>query len=432
MGDILSISVQDVAKAQQLAQMRLQLYVTGEVNRIFGTVAAQARRAIAATLKNDATVDAFAAFKLSPVIELIWKDGFDEYHQRFTAWGLVSAMIPFGSLAVMHLDVFKGFEDSAKIAKRILREQHGNPPATGIGIASPLVFRNQTTAILAASYQRNPGDYIKFSERLWKLNLGGLSQIQAAIYHAVANGSSAWQLADAIERRLGAGHNCPRWTRQRLYGLTKKQIAAGDKTGLLTGEDCNGKGVSYKALRLARTELQAVHALADDMIMEMTPWVEFEQINLSGAHPDIGCECEDIVAENDGVYPKGTIELPVHPNCLCYKSAILPDPSTFVGQLRGWLAGTGDWPAMDKYATWLAGSSHGALFASGLAALNTQVTSTFPPAANTFIDGDPNDLDSYVSWLMGEPAGPLFDRRKETAPAAPFFRPIAVVEVGSA
>lgn len=119
----------------------------------------------------------------------------------------------------------------------------------------------------------------------------------------------------------------------------------------LRGADCNGSGVSYKALRLARTEIQKIHSLATDRLMRQQPWVNSEKINTSPAHgePD---ECDDVASggeKGDGVYPVGTIELPIHPECLCFKTAVLMPQSEFTSQMNDWLKG-GTWAEMDQYA----------------------------------------------------------------------------------
>jgi hypothetical protein len=220
----------------------------------------------------------------------------------------------------------------------------------------PVLFEEQIQAIIEAANQRIYGDGLQLSERVWNLSQQSIEGIRQLVFQGVAEQDSAWNIAERLEPYLGFGNECPRWTRTRLYGLTKQEIADGRRTGLYSGAECAGQGVAYKGLRLARNELQAVHHGATDTVMGKMPWIEQEQINLSPDHPDIGCECEDIVVggeDGDGVYPKGTIILPVHVQCLCYKTAVLMDEGDFVDQLRGWSSGTSIWSAMDAYANWL-------------------------------------------------------------------------------
>ena len=141
----------------------------------------------------------------------------------------------------------------------------------------------------------------------------GISQTLAA---GVSQGSSAWQMAGALEKYLGAGRGCPRWTSARLR-LSKAAIAGGDLTGLLSGADCAAKGVAYNALRLARNELQVIHGISTDAAMAKMPWLFKEQISLSFGHAEED-ECDQVVrgGENGaGIYPKGTITLPIHVHC---------------------------------------------------------------------------------------------------------------------
>jgi len=64
---------------------------------------------------------------------------------------------------------------------------------------------------------------------------------------------------------------------------------------------------------------------------------------LSPAHavPD---ECDDVASggENgDGIYPQGEIDLPLHPNCICYSDAAnVMKPEDFADRLGDWVDGS--------------------------------------------------------------------------------------------
>jgi hypothetical protein len=60
--------------------------------------------------------------------------------------------------------------------------------------------------------------------------------------------------------------------------------------------------------------------------------------------------------KGQGIYPVGEIQLPLHPQCLCYKSAVMLRPDEFSDRLRGWMGGAENWPEMDAYAGWTGGS----------------------------------------------------------------------------
>jgi len=216
--------------------------------------------------------------------------------------------------------------------------------------------------LLNAAAEYLYGDGLNLSGRIWRLDREARDGMNTLISAAIADGSSAWDLARNLEQFLGADADCPRWTSTRLYKRSKSQIAAGDMTGLITNPNCDGQGVSYNALRLARTEIQKAHALATDKVLMNSPWVEKEQVNLSAQHPEPDI-CDEIVAKGEkgeGVYEVGEIELPLHPNCLCYKTAVLMDEDKFIGDLNAWVKGDPSTTpggsaqdfgaAMDKYA----------------------------------------------------------------------------------
>lgn len=97
-------------------------------------------------------------------------------------------------------------------------------------------------------------------------------------------------------------------------------------------------GVSYAAMRLARTEINnAFHFTSIRYTREM-PWVEGYRWNLSGSHPHLDV-CNDMANANHdgigrGVYKKGNVPGKPHPHCLCYITTVTADSGTFERQLR--------------------------------------------------------------------------------------------------
>jgi hypothetical protein len=219
--------------------------------------------------------------------------------------------------------------------------------------ASP-VFEPQLQALIEAATQRIYGDGLNLSSRVWKLDREARQGINRIMMDSIVSRRSAWETAKDLEQFLGANQDCPRWTSTRLYKLTKKDIASGDRRGLKSGEECRGEGVAYKALRMARTEIQAAHHAASDGVMAVQPWVEKEQIMLSPAHAveDI---CDLVVEGGEGgkgIYPVGEIVLPLHPHCLCYKVTVMQPEKEFIERLRGWVRGGSD-AGMDGYAKFI-------------------------------------------------------------------------------
>jgi len=245
--------------------------------------------------------------------------------------------IPFGVMAVFH---------ERMVIPAVSGQQSAVSESVSDGVFSP-----QLEILLNASSNYLYGDSLNLSQRIWRIDREARDGITSILLNGIANQSSAWDMAQQLEQYLGANEDCPRWTSTRLYGKTKGQIAGGDRGGLLSGTECDGSGVSYNALRLARTEIQKMHALATDRALMSQPWVEKEQIHLSAAHPEEDI-CDETVKggeDGSGVYTVGSIELPLHPNCLCYKTAVLMGEKAFTSKLHGWLNGTQNWSEMDDY-----------------------------------------------------------------------------------
>jgi hypothetical protein len=89
-------------------------------------------------------------------------------------------------------------------------------------------------------------------------------------------------------------------------------------------------GVSYAALRTARTEINnAAHAATqqrykDSKIVDAVDW------HLSTSHPE-GDECDGLAA--DGPYDIDNVPSKPHPQCLCYTTPSLPSRKEFLERL---------------------------------------------------------------------------------------------------
>ncbi|MCB8985860.1 MAG: hypothetical protein H6659_18675 [Ardenticatenaceae bacterium] len=331
--------------AQQAAVIRLHLFVMAEVQKALVKVADAAHSTLRSSPPDDPPSPAVVA-QLQTAVSRAW----DEFIQSYTnIVGIAlqqASSFSFGVLAIMHEEWIRPVANEVQ-ESRLFREQ----------LNADVLFRPQLQAIVDAAYRRTWEDGLNLSNRIWQLDRYGRNGLNDAINLALARGAGAWELAQDVEQFLGPDRDCPRWARERLRDLTKADIAAGDRTGLYTGDDCRGQGVSYNALRLARTEIQAILNMATVEMFRSMPWIEKEQINLSPEHAVVD-ECDDLAnggEDNDGVYLVGVVFLPAHPHCLCYRTAVLANKEQFVGQLRGWMSGAQNWPQMDAYAAMLGG-----------------------------------------------------------------------------
>jgi hypothetical protein len=239
------------------------------------------------------------------------------------------------------------------------------------------VFRPQLQAVTDvkaatdAAASRIYADGHNLSQRIWRLNQETMDGIRQTVLEGVASGDSAWRVAQRLEPFLGGG------------------------TGLYSGDECAAQGVAYNALRLARNEIQTAHHEATDAILAQIPWIEKEQIHLSPAHPQTDV-CDDVVGNGEngeGIYPRGEILLPLHPQCLCYKSGVLAPPDEFSQRLRGWLQGTENWPEMDQYADWTGGGAG----ASGGAAILPSIGQDIARRLVVWLWGGNGELDAAVA-----------------------------------
>lgn len=361
-------------QASVRALVRLHLYFTGRTHELLLDFSGKAQALILRKAGKDQVLDGTSGYIVQTEMLKMWGDLFKEWQDEFQAVRREAASIPFGVLAVMHERMV-----IPAVSIRADERRSTQPPLEEV--VSGGVFEPQLQILLDVAAEHLYGDGMNLSGRIWKWDRESRDGINQVLMDGIANQRSAWDVAKGLEQYLGANEDCPRWTSTRLYGRTKSQIAAGDTTGLVS-RPCDGRGVSYNALRLARTEIQKVHALATDRIMSAQPWVEKEKVHLSAAHPETDI-CDDVVGggeKGEGIYEVGTIELPLHPNCLCYKTAVLMDEKEFTSGLRDWLRGTSTWPEMDSYEAMLSGGQAGGQLSASI----------LPEAVNLAV------------WLFGE------------------------------
>lgn len=342
MPSIWDVGTDRLDQALQAGLMRLQLYTLGKIHEIFGNVARAGREALLDAANDDGNLDGLGLNLAQSALQEAWRSAMEDYQRLLEAARREAAGLPFSVLAVLH-------ERYVRAGLRRMEEQQ-------VGVGGVPFYEEQLDGLIKAANERMYSDGLRLSQRIWNLDEEGLAGIQQTVIAGVSRGDGAINMAKQLESFLGAGAECPRWTRTRLYGLSKQQIADGDRTGLYSGDECRSQGVSYNALRLARTEIQYIHHAADDLVRSKMPWVTDERIRLSPSHPDIGCVCEDVVVggeEGNGTYPKGEITLPLHPHCLCWKEAIMLEEDEFLDRLAGWVTGSDPWAGMDEYANWV-------------------------------------------------------------------------------
>lgn len=316
------------------ALMRLTLRVMGETHRLFIEV----QEWLIAQINNsttDGAVDGVKLLGIMPQLEQRWRTAMQQWTAMFTAAREQAASIPFGALVAQH-NAYMGI---------VARLQEDMTPEEGGIIVQTWQRRRQLA--LQAMQDRVYSDGLTLSQRIWRLENGGLGQIRNTLASAMNERTSAGELAQQVEAQLGAERDLPRWTATRLYRMEPSDRAVNAK-GLLRGPENRGRGVAYNALRLARTELQYAHHAVSTEIARYAPWVTGRKVRLSPGHPKIDI-CDSYAA--GGPYAKDEAILPLHPNCMCYYEDVLMDKADFVRQSKGWVAGENQFFA--EYANWL-------------------------------------------------------------------------------
>lgn len=338
-----------VYEAQQAALMRLQLWTTGQTHVLMLDAQKAASAVLMRHADDEGNLDSAAVFLAQQEIVTIYSDEFfTPWVQLMTYARRQAAMLPFGVLAIQH-ERMRG--EVARLSESV---QPPNPTNGG-------VFDRQLQIIIDAMNTRMDGG-MNLSGRIWRIDREARAGIQRVMLQIITEKKSAFDGARLLEQFLGANADCPRWTSTRM-NMDKADIAA-SKRGLISGDACGGQGVSYNALRLARTEIQFAHHAANDAVMAQSPWVQQEEIHLSGGHTGSDI-CDEVVAGgdgNDGRYPVGAITLPLHPNCLCYKTAVLMPWNDFKRDLNGWMDGSRPWVQMDQYQEFVGGDVGTSLF----------------------------------------------------------------------
>lgn len=383
-----SIPLGRMYQASFKAVVRLHLYFTGRTQELMLEFSDQAQALILKHAGAEQKLNGSTGLAVQSDLLKMWEDTITQWRAELLQAQREAASIPFGVLAVTHDRMIApaiGDQQLAVSEKLKAKSQTLMAESVSDGVFSP-----QLDVLLNAASEHLYGDTMNLSGRIWKLDRESRDGINSVLLNGISNGDSAWELANQLQQYLGANADCPRWTSTRLYGRTKSDIVAGDTTGLRSSP-CDASGVSYNALRLARTEIQKAHALATDKVLMSQPWVTAEQINLSKAHAEEDI-CDETVqgGENsDGVYPVGEIELPLHPNCLCFKTGVLMPESEFTGKLKGWLDGSQDWAEMDAYESAMGGDV-------------TQ--SLLPEAINlaVWLFGEQKQLSAFSGQLLGE------------------------------
>jgi hypothetical protein len=337
-----TITPRNADRLQHVAVTRLQLYVAGQVHALLYPFQAWLTKEVSSASDADGIADAGKLAGVMRSAETRWRAVMQDYVTLLTRARQAAGSIAFGPYRLRH---------NRYITAPVEQLQEAfTPTLDDWGKLAEMWLRRRNYALQVAQ-QRVYSDGLNLSQRIWRLEQGGMQSIRNTIATGMAQRTSAVELAQQLEEQLAAGQDWPRWTRARLSKMDARERAQDTKGLLRSARDVpegGSAGISYNALRLARNEIQiANHAVTSDIAIH-SPWVTGRKVMLSPAHPKSDI-CDDYAA--GGPYDKTANFLPLHPQCLCRWEEVLMPPSDCARQMRGWVAGENDF--LDDYSSWL-------------------------------------------------------------------------------
>ena len=347
-----------IDRLQHVALSRLSLYITGRIHAAVWRF----EEPFLAAIRNSADSEGNVQVGQLPNPENGYGKMISDVASLIHRGRLQAADIAFTPWLLQHNAHFpETLEMPQRLQERWLRPQALKEArvanAEEIRQVAEMWTRRRNRALSQAA-ERTMGDGLRLSTRIWRMENEGMRRIRGELASAMTDRTSAWDLAHRMERLLGADAQMPRWTEQRLLGMTPTQRMR-DLSGLLRGPNeglPGSQGVAYNSLRLARTELQyANHAMTSD-IAQNCPWITGRFTRLSPGHPKSDV-CDAYAA--GGPYPTRDEILPLHPQCMCFYEEAMMSRGAFVAEVKGWLEGDNQF--LDGYRDWLGMNSIGPL-----------------------------------------------------------------------
>lgn len=221
----------------------------------------------------------------------------------------------------------------ARIKARELRDLSG----TLWGQITPTMEKGMKAAAVAASGAETfVGDVLEkaVGQRFTALEQALAFSAQNSVLRLRAKMNNDIPLSDQVykTKALADGWVDREIKRGLALQLSAKELAA--RVSSMINPHTPG-GVSYAAMRLARTEINNAFHHTQIATREAEPWTQGMRWNLSGSHPRPdecneyadGQHTKDLPA---GVFAVGTVPAKPHPNCLCFLTTETVDEDTFL------------------------------------------------------------------------------------------------------
>lgn len=223
--------------------------------------------------------------------------------------------------------------------KMLLTSIHGGMKAFWENVGSLTIFgeKEAAAAALDATSLMMQTAYANSGREGAELARSLKYQGQAGIDAFISREENLLQLSRRVYRNvpLSMGMVQKEIKKGLIRQLSAKELA--ENVAHMIRPDVKG-GVSYAAMRLARTEINNAFHFSQIRYTREMPWVDGYKWNKSRshAHTDI---CDTRAQDNHdgigrGVYKKGNVPGKAHPQCLCYLTTVTADAGTFEKRLR--------------------------------------------------------------------------------------------------
>jgi hypothetical protein len=244
-------------------------------------------------------------------------------------------------------DAIKATAGSAKFGKMtqnaqqkvILNSIHGGIKAFWENVGSLTIFgeKEATAAAIDATSYMMQSAYANSGREGAELARSLKYQARAGIDAFISREENLLQLSRRVYRNVPLSMGLVQ--KEIKKGLIR-QLSAADlakNVANMIRPDVKG-GVSYAAMRLARTEINNAFHFSQIRYTREMPWVEGYKWNKSRSHNHTDV-CDERAQQNHdglgrGVYKKKNVPGKAHPQCLCFLTTVTADAGTFDKRLR--------------------------------------------------------------------------------------------------
>jgi len=199
------------------------------------------------------------------------------------------------------------------------------------------VFGSVQEDVIKAMWNRRVGG-LYLSDRIWNITGDTTEAIGRILTAGIAENMDPVDIARALTKYVKEGSG----TLVKDYPNMMKRM------GRRLPKDLN-----YESLRLVRTELSAAHGDATLKSATYNPACRGVKWVLSSEHPEYDI-CDELAYADQGFGPgvyrvEDAPPMPAHPNCLCFFTEVVEDPSSFVQRLERFRDNPDSDPELQEY-----------------------------------------------------------------------------------